>query len=215
MKTMSRMLEEIRQQPEALARTLSAELRSVEHFQRLLEKRRPRLVVLVARGTCDNAALFGRYLLEITTGIPVSLAAPSISTLYRSPHGLPRRAGGRPLAIRRIHRHQPGAGARPPAGRAHPRHHQRIQQARWRASPSTSCWCAPAAKRASPPPRPTPARCSCMYLLAYALGGGVRIADLERLPDAVRGGPRASKPRSTRSASATASCATPWWWGAA
>src|SRR5260370_17191429 len=81
---MSRMLEEIRQQPEALARTLSGELRSVEKFKRLLEKQRPRLVVLVARGTSDNAALFGRYLLEITTGIPVSLPAPSITTLYEA-----------------------------------------------------------------------------------------------------------------------------------
>ena len=75
---MSRMLEEIRQQPEALERTLSTELRSVERFKRLVEKQRPRLVVLVARGTSDNAALFGRYLLEITAGIPVSLAAPSM-----------------------------------------------------------------------------------------------------------------------------------------
>ena len=82
---MSRMLEEIRQQPEALARTLSAEMRRVERFKRLLEKNRPRLVVLVARGTSDNAALFGRYLIEITTGIPVSLAAPSIATLYQAP----------------------------------------------------------------------------------------------------------------------------------
>ena len=30
----------------------------------------------MARGSSDNAALFGRYLLEISTGIPVSLAAP-------------------------------------------------------------------------------------------------------------------------------------------
>src|ERR1035437_9638442 len=84
LRSVSRMLEEIRQQPEALARPLSAELRSVEKFKRLVEKRRPRLVVLVARGTSDNAALFGRYLLEITTGIPVSLAAPSITTLYQA-----------------------------------------------------------------------------------------------------------------------------------
>ncbi len=40
--------------------------------------------MLAARGTSDNAAQFGRYLLEITTGIPVSLAAPSIFTLYRA-----------------------------------------------------------------------------------------------------------------------------------
>src|SRR5438270_2791348 len=81
---MSRMIEEIRQQPEALERTLTGELRRVERFRRLLEKKRPRLIVLVARGTSDNAALFGRYLLEITTGIPVSLAAPSIATLYEA-----------------------------------------------------------------------------------------------------------------------------------
>src|SRR2546430_1209922 len=81
---MSRMLEEIRQQPAALARMLSGELRRAEKLKRLLEKRRPRLIVLVARGTSDNAALFGRYLLEITTGIPVSLCAPSISTLYQA-----------------------------------------------------------------------------------------------------------------------------------
>ena len=39
-------------------------------------------LVLVARGCSDNAALFGRYLLEITTGIPVSLSAPSVHTIY-------------------------------------------------------------------------------------------------------------------------------------
>ncbi len=56
----------------------------MDRFRRIFEKRRPRLIVLVARGTSDNAALFGRYLLEITTGIPVSLAAPSIATLYQA-----------------------------------------------------------------------------------------------------------------------------------
>src|SRR5215472_18375603 len=81
---MLRMLEEIRQQPAALERTLHAEIRRVERFKRLLAKNRPRLVVLAARGTSDNAALFGRYLLEITTRIPVSLAAPSIYTLYNA-----------------------------------------------------------------------------------------------------------------------------------
>ena len=41
--------------------------------------------MLVARGTSDNAAQFGRYLLEIMTGIPVSLAAASVVTLYQTP----------------------------------------------------------------------------------------------------------------------------------
>ncbi|MEJ7710209.1 MAG: SIS domain-containing protein [Pyrinomonadaceae bacterium] len=48
----------------------------------LLRQRGIDLIVLVARGSSDNAALFGRYLLEITTGIPVSLSAPSVYTLY-------------------------------------------------------------------------------------------------------------------------------------
>src|ERR1039457_3430663 len=78
----NRLLADLLEQPVALERTLAGELRRVERFKRQVEKRRPRLVVLVARGTSDNAALFGRYLLEITTGIPVSLAAPSIATLY-------------------------------------------------------------------------------------------------------------------------------------
>lgn len=81
---MSRMLEEIRQQPEALEKTLSSGLRQAEALRRRLEKSPPRLVVLAARGTSDNAAQFGRYLIEITTGIPVSLAAPSVSTLYHA-----------------------------------------------------------------------------------------------------------------------------------
>ncbi len=76
------MLEEIREQPAALDRTLRNELRSIERLRSRLSERRPKFIVLAARGTSDNAALFGRYLLEITTGIPVSLAAPSIFTLY-------------------------------------------------------------------------------------------------------------------------------------
>jgi glutamine---fructose-6-phosphate transaminase (isomerizing) len=82
---MSKMLEETRQQPDALARTLSEGLASVGELRGRLERHRPRLVILVARGTSDNAAQFGRYLIEITTGIPVSLAAPSVVTLYGCP----------------------------------------------------------------------------------------------------------------------------------
>ena len=78
------MLAEIREQPQALERTLNEELKPIEELRRRLEVQRPRLVLLAARGTSDNAAQFGRYLLEITTGIPVSLAAPSIFTLYQS-----------------------------------------------------------------------------------------------------------------------------------
>jgi glucosamine--fructose-6-phosphate aminotransferase (isomerizing) len=79
---MSLMLDEIRQQPEVLERTLRHELSGVKRLKKALAARRPRFIVIAARGTSDNAATFGRYLLEISTGIPVSLAAPSIFTLY-------------------------------------------------------------------------------------------------------------------------------------
>jgi glutamine---fructose-6-phosphate transaminase (isomerizing) len=82
---MSQMLQEIREQPVTLERTLLGGIRRLNRFRQTVRQRRPRLIVLVARGTSDNAAQFGRYLLEITTGIPVSLAAPSVTTLYDAP----------------------------------------------------------------------------------------------------------------------------------
>ena len=182
---MSRMLEEIRQQPEALARTLSAELRSVEKFKRLVEKRRPRLVVLVARGTSDNAALFGRYLLEITTGIPVSLAAPSITTLYQARVdyrdalvvGISQSGESTDtnLVLERARRQ--GAltlGVTNESGSAMARiaeHVFLVRAGREKSVAATKTYTG---------------QMLMMYLLAYALGGAVRIADLERIPDVVR-----------------------------
>jgi len=81
---MSKMLDEIREQPAVLERTLQAERKPIEQLRCTLERDRPRFILLAARGTSDNAAQFGRYLLEITTGIPVTLAAPSIFTLYEA-----------------------------------------------------------------------------------------------------------------------------------
>jgi glucosamine--fructose-6-phosphate aminotransferase (isomerizing) len=80
---MSKMMEEIFDQPQALERTLRAESKHAQQFRRFA-RGKFRLIVLVARGTSDNAAVFGRYLLELTTGIPVSLAAPSLHTLYHA-----------------------------------------------------------------------------------------------------------------------------------
>jgi glucosamine--fructose-6-phosphate aminotransferase (isomerizing) len=41
-------------------------------------------VVFVARGSSDNAAVFGRYLAELTGGRPAGLAAPSLYTRYQA-----------------------------------------------------------------------------------------------------------------------------------
>lgn len=82
---MSLMLNEILEQPHALRKTFEAEREHALEFLKSARQGRFRTVVLVARGTSDNAAQFGRYLTEITTGIPVSLCAPSIHTLYHAP----------------------------------------------------------------------------------------------------------------------------------
>ncbi len=81
---MSLMLDEIAEQPAALEKTMAAERGKVARLGAYLRGRDIDLIVLVARGSSDNAALFGRYLLEVATGIPVSLAAPSVHTLYEA-----------------------------------------------------------------------------------------------------------------------------------
>src|SRR5438874_2690836 len=81
---MSLMLQEIAEQPAALEKTIAEERSKIESLGKSIKQRDIDLIVLVARGSSDNAALFGRYLIEIATGIPVSLAAPSVHTLYQA-----------------------------------------------------------------------------------------------------------------------------------
>jgi glucosamine--fructose-6-phosphate aminotransferase (isomerizing) len=76
------MASEIAEQPAAVARTLAA-LRPLRPALRRLADG-ARLVSFIARGTSDNAAVYGRYLCEIQAGRPASLAAPSVATHYRA-----------------------------------------------------------------------------------------------------------------------------------
>jgi len=78
------MLREIKEQPTMLEKTINAETKKLDKIGRFLKDRDVQLIVLVARGSSDNAALFARYLLETRCGIPVSLSAPSVHTLYKS-----------------------------------------------------------------------------------------------------------------------------------
>lgn len=78
------MLQEIAEQPSALERTISEETSKYGRLRGFLRERDIQLIVIVARGSSDNASLFGRYLLEISCGIPVSLCAPAVFTLYNA-----------------------------------------------------------------------------------------------------------------------------------
>jgi glucosamine--fructose-6-phosphate aminotransferase (isomerizing) len=178
------MLEEIRQQPAALERTLSAELRRIERLKRLLAKQRPRLIVLVARGTSDNAALFGRYLLEISTGIPVSLAAPSIATLYQAEVDYREtlvvaisqsgESTDTNLILERAREHGAATlGITNETSSALARlseHVMLVRAGKERSVAATKTYTG---------------QVLILYLLAYALGARIRLPDLQRIPEAV------------------------------
>jgi Glucosamine 6-phosphate synthetase, contains amidotransferase and phosphosugar isomerase domains len=84
------MLQEIAEQPDALERTILAEREKYSRLADFFKKREINLVIMAARGSSDNAALFGRYLIETTVGVPVSLSAPSVFTLYNAKMNLSR-----------------------------------------------------------------------------------------------------------------------------
>jgi len=81
----SLMAEEIREQPTALARLLGQGAPEILLASDLIRSRDPKFVLLVARGTSDHAALYAKYLIEITLGLPCGLASPSTVGLFRAP----------------------------------------------------------------------------------------------------------------------------------
>lgn len=85
--TPTHMAREIAEQPAALAATFEALLPLREDLRRMFEGRRH--VLFAARGSSDNAAVYGRYLLGAHSGVRGSMAAPSLATHYGpSGHGV-------------------------------------------------------------------------------------------------------------------------------
>jgi glucosamine--fructose-6-phosphate aminotransferase (isomerizing) len=76
------MRREIAEQPASVAATLVATLGRADEIREIWSDRNR--VLFVARGTSDNAAVYGRYLLETRTGVPAAMAAPSVATHYRA-----------------------------------------------------------------------------------------------------------------------------------
>jgi 5-methylthioadenosine/S-adenosylhomocysteine deaminase len=66
---MSRMLEEIRQQPDALERTLASELRRIELFNLRVAKRRPRPIVLEVKLVSGVAPVTRVLALDMAVGL--------------------------------------------------------------------------------------------------------------------------------------------------
>ena len=73
--------DEILEQPQAAQRLLD----SVAEFRALADEvqvRRPSFVVIAARGSSDNAALYAQYLFGVRNSLVTALATPSTLTLY-------------------------------------------------------------------------------------------------------------------------------------
>lgn len=94
--TDSHLGREIAEQPEVLQRLLDEERASIEYIANIIRERDPQFVMIVARGTSDNAARYGQYMFGAFNQLPVALAAPSLYTLYGKP---PRMKSGLVLAI--------------------------------------------------------------------------------------------------------------------
>jgi glutamine---fructose-6-phosphate transaminase (isomerizing) len=82
---MSLVRDEIREQPDVVARLLERERPAVKALAAELRRRRPRYAVIAARGSSDNAARYAQHVLGRWLRLPVVLATPSLHTLYDAP----------------------------------------------------------------------------------------------------------------------------------
>jgi glucosamine--fructose-6-phosphate aminotransferase (isomerizing) len=76
------MRREIAEQGDAVSATLDEVRRQADRVRKSVAGRRR--ILFVARGSSDNAAVYGRYLVETHLGVPAALAAPSVATHYHA-----------------------------------------------------------------------------------------------------------------------------------
>ena len=79
---------EIAEQPAAAKRQLVAGRDRAIAIAREVQKRQIQTVVIAARGSSDNAGRYAQYLLGAHNGLIVSLATPSLFTIYQTPPNL-------------------------------------------------------------------------------------------------------------------------------
>lgn len=75
---------EIREQPAALGRLLASGREAAEAAAEKIRGRNVRFAVLAARGSSDNAARYGQYVLGIRNRLVAALATPSLFTQYQA-----------------------------------------------------------------------------------------------------------------------------------
>ena len=92
MSGMTFMRREIEEIPAAVARFLQDGRDAYEAAGRALAKKDPAVIVTVARGSSDHAALFIKYAIELTTGVPVASLGPSLASIYEAPLSMSKAA---------------------------------------------------------------------------------------------------------------------------
>lgn len=85
---MSKMWEEIFEQPEVMAKCRRDNLSVIKAIVTTIHEKKPHTVVFAGRGTSDHAGQYAKYLLEIYQGIPVALSSPSVLTEYNGKYDL-------------------------------------------------------------------------------------------------------------------------------
>ncbi|WKE66154.1 SIS domain-containing protein [Gallaecimonas kandeliae] len=76
------MATEARESAQRIAEQLSHNATLAAMLGERIRKLKPRLVMMVGRGSSDHAGVFAKYLIEIETGVPVCAAAPSVTSVY-------------------------------------------------------------------------------------------------------------------------------------
>ncbi len=79
------LINEIKEQGDALARFLDAESANVERIAATIRDAGIQYITIAARGASDNAATYGKYLFAVFNRLPVALATPVLYTLYETP----------------------------------------------------------------------------------------------------------------------------------
>ncbi len=76
---------EIFEQPAVRERLLRTQMDPVREMARAIRRHGVHSIFVAARGTSDNAAIYGNYLWGSINRLPVALAAPSLFTAYHTP----------------------------------------------------------------------------------------------------------------------------------
>ena len=86
---MSTFRDEIAEQPEVAGRLLR-QFERAQAISRAIKAANPAGILIAARGSSDNVAVYAKYVFQLRNRLPVALAAPSLFTHYAAPPRIDR-----------------------------------------------------------------------------------------------------------------------------